>query len=64
MCLRHILGAVMFWLWYLVSSSITIIVLDTLKSSIRLRVVINIVSRLVVVEVVTSFLIRILVSIT
>ena len=47
-----------------ISSSIAIIVLDTLRSSIRLRIVIDLVARLVVVEVVTSFLIRVVIGIT
>ena len=49
---------------YSVPLGFAIIVLNTLGSSIRLGVVIDSVSRLVIVEVVTSFLIRAVVGIT
>ena len=48
----------------MVPSSFTIIVLDALRSSIRLRVVTDLVARLVVAEAITSFLIRVAVSVT
>jgi hypothetical protein len=38
--------------------------LDTLRSSVRLRAVVNTMSRLVAVETVTGFLIRVVVGIT